>query len=381
MAPRHTCLWAAAAVATAAARLVGVSFVDFGKGGDNDIAVANLTLTAGVYNLSFAPEVRMSMRAAWRGESCGPLCTWECNGTRLRARRLPVSLSFPPRCQVPTNDHYGYSCVMAYRASPPAFAVISGEQPSVQILTLDATTGALTSAAKLAPQYIVVDMSFNSADGLLYALASPDGSALHIVTIDAATGAVAVVDAAVPALIPRFCESGLSLSGADPRLYFTADTNTTDPDDGDQAIHVYDLPSRSIVSSAPWFIKNGSLNALAAATLPGAAGETLLAIATDPVERGTRPLQLLSITASTGAAVVLGTAPLPPGSPGPLIPSLGALAVDAPGRAAITVLYDDAESAYYIATWSNLTAAGGLAPLSFVPVAPTAGAVWKVQWA
>lgn len=273
---------------------------------------------------------------------------------------------------------------MAFRPAPAAsYFVISDEQPAVRVITLDGTTGAVASSVLLSPQYIVVDMSYNTGDGLLYALASPDGTALHIVTLDARTGAVAVVDATVPALVlPRFCESGLSLSGAHPRMYFTADTNATDPDDGDQAIHTYDLQSRSIVSSVPWgAVANGSLNALAAATLPGAGAESLLAIATDPVEGGTRPLQLLSIAPDTGAFVVLGAAPLPPGSPGPLIPSLGSLALDGRGATVTTILYDDAESAYYVATWNVSAGAGALAPLAFTPVAtPTAGGVWKVQW-
>ena len=284
--------------------------------------------------------------------------------------------------QVPTDDHYGYSCVMAFAAppaGPAAYFIISGEQPAVNLLEIDAIGGVLASSALLSPQYIVVDMSFNAADGLLYALASPDGSVLHIITISPRSGTVTVVDESVPALLPRFCESGLSLSGAHPRLYFTSNTNTSDPDDGDQAIHTYDLAAHAVVASAPWRIANGSLNAIAAATLPGATLETLLAIATDPDEGGTRPLELLSINASSGVFAVLGYAPLPPGSPGPLIPSLGALAYDSGTHAATTVLYDDSASAYYVATWD--VGGDGIAPLTFTPVTtPTAGGVWKVQW-
>jgi hypothetical protein len=335
----------AALPALCSSRLVGLTFVGFGKGGDNDVALTNVTLRGGKAELSFAP-------------------------------------SFP------TDDHYGYSCVMAFQAKPrPNYFVISGEGALTRLITIDGLTGEETGSVFLSTQYVAVDMGWNSNDGLIYALASSDyGLNYDIVTIDAHTGFVAVVHAGIhSSFIPRFCESGLSFGSGDPHMYFTSDTNTTDPDDGDQQIWTYDLPSQTIISSVPWKITNGSLNALLAATLPGSKKETLLAIATDPEEHGQRPLLLLSLDVTTGCYTVLGEAPLPAGSAGPLIPSLGSLTVDGSGEVVTTILYDDSQSVFYLASWNvSHQAAGGDsfgAPLSFVPVeTPSAGGMWDVQW-
>ena len=57
------------ALTLATPRLVAISFVGFGVGGDNDIALTNLTLTGGAYALSFSPQVRRGVRVA-TAEQC-----------------------------------------------------------------------------------------------------------------------------------------------------------------------------------------------------------------------------------------------------------------------------------------------------------------------
>ncbi len=182
-------LWSALVSAPASASIAGISFVNFGQGGDNDIALTNVTLAPGgkEYTLSFAQP------------------------------------------QIPTNDHYGYSCIFAWRDSPPAYFVISGETP-VFVLTIHGLTGKLTASKQLnVSGIVIIDMSWMPAYNALIALASPDGYALDIVSIDPTTGGVPVLHAGLQkGSLPRFCESGLSPSASgDPRLYFAYDTNTT----------------------------------------------------------------------------------------------------------------------------------------------------------
>ena len=81
------------------------------------------------------------------------------------------------------------------------------------------------------------------------------------------------------------------------KFYFSLATNKTDPDDGNQALVAYDISKQAVVSQVAWSAAHGSLNALVAATLPGAGGESVLALATDPHEHAVRPLELISIGA------------------------------------------------------------------------------------
>ena len=329
----------------ALSHFTSLAFVGFGPGkssvpkshpfADNVLAVANLTLDNGAYNLSIAAT------------------------------------------NFSTDDHYGYSCVFAFRSGAvPTYYIISGESPSPSILTVDVISGLMTSSAVLSdPSAVVIDMSWMEANQTLLALASPDGMAIDIVSISPKTGLFSIIHAGVPIFAaPRFCESGLSVSGAS-MLVFTADTNTTDPDDGDQVIITYDIKARSVVSIFSWYISNGSLNALLLVS-----SSTLLAIATDPDEGGTRPLELLNISQQSGTYSVLGSASPVSGSNGPLIPSLGALTINANATTVSTILLDDSLDAYYCATW-NVGAPSRPAPLTFTPVntADTAGGIWDLQ--
>ena len=246
----------------------------------------------------------------------------------------------------------GYSCIQAFRPSPPTYYIISSFEP-VRLVAVDATTGVATTV-DLSEQLVVFDISWSGAVGggriYAYAAAPPyQAEDAGIFAIDPTTGAVGKnlgeLDISGYAE-PRPCESGLTASSADPRFYFTVATNKRDPDDGDQALLTYDLTQQKVVAQVPWAAKaNGSLNAMLAMTLPGAAAESVLAIATDPEprEHGGRPLELLSIDPQTGRHSVLAGVPV---KEGPLIPSLGSLAVNQAGSSLITVVMDDATVAF-----------------------------------
>jgi hypothetical protein len=281
---------------------------------------------------------------------------------------------YPP---IPTNEHYGYSCIFAWRQSPPAFFVISGQQPTY-LIGIDAISGNVTSNVVVQNEVVIIDISYNDADGLIYAFTSPNGNELDVTIIEPTTGATMCLDAniSVPSF-PRYCESGLTFSGTDPRFYFTVDTNVTDPDDGNQAIYTYDLPSRSIVAETNWSsTTDGSLDAFLPTVLPGTDKEVMLALGALTDGSSNKPLRLLSIDPISGSYVVLSAVAIPGNSQGPFVPSLGALSLNSDGTMAYTTLFDDSEASLYLASF-NLTAASGY-NCTLVPVVNPN--LWLAQW-
>ena len=263
-----------------------------------------------------------------------------------------------------TNDTAnGYSCIQAFRPTPPTYYIISSFEP-VKLITVDAQSGIATTVT-LSEQLVVFDVSWSmSFGGVIYAYAAVPPYQLTdvgIFIIDPTTGIVGKnlggLDITGYAE-PRACESGLTLSeSSDPRFYFTVATNKKDPDDGDQALLTYDLKKQKVVSQVPWSVKNGSLNAMLSMTLPGATTESVLAIATDPDDNNPRPLELVSIDPWTGAHTVLAGVPV---EQGPLIPSLGSLAANREGSSLITIVMDDPTAEFFSITFdlSNYSRTG-----------------------
>lgn len=255
-----------------------------------------------------------------------------------------------------TNDTAnGYSCIQAFRPSPPTYYIISSFEP-VKLISVDVESGIATTVA-LSEQLVVFDVSWSrSFGGVIYAYAAAPPYQLTdvgIFIIDPTTGVVGKnlggLDITGYAE-PRACESGLTLSESspDPRFYFTVATNKKDPDDGDQALLTYDLRKQKVVSQVPWSARNGSLNAMLSMTLPRATAESVLAIATDPDENNPRPLQLVSIDPRTGAHTVLAGVPV---KQGPIIPSLGSLAANRDGSSLITIVMDDPTAEFFSITF------------------------------
>jgi hypothetical protein len=251
-----------------------------------------------------------------------------------------------------TNDTAnGYSCIQAFRPSPPTYYVVSSFEP-IKLISIDVATGIATTVA-LSEQLVVFDVSWSeSFGGVVYAYAAVPPYQLAdtgIFIIDPTTGIVGKnlggLDVTGYAE-PRACESGLTLSATsvDPFFYFTVATNKKDPDDGDQALLTYDVKLKKVVSQVPWSAKNGSLNAMLSMTLPGATDESVLAIATDPDEHNPRPLQLVNINPRTGLHEVLAGVPV---KEGPIIPSLGSLAANQDGSSLITIVLDDPTAEFF----------------------------------
>lgn len=251
-----------------------------------------------------------------------------------------------------TNDTAnGYSCIQAFRSSPPTYYVVSSFEP-IKLISVDVASGIATTVA-LSEQLVVFDVSWSeSFGGVVYAYAAAPPYQLAdtgIFIIDPTTG---IVGKNLGGLNitgyaePRPCESGLTVSATsvDPRFYFTVATNKKDPDDGDQALLTYDVKQKKVMSQVPWSAKNGSLNAMLSMTLPGTTEESVLAIATDPDENNPRPLQLVNIDPRTGLHTVLAGVPV---TDGPIIPSLGSLAANQDGSSLITIVLDDPTGEFF----------------------------------
>jgi hypothetical protein len=138
-----------------------------------------------------------------------------------------------------TNDTLnGYSCIQAFRRSPPTYFIISSGQP-VKLMVADVSTG-IASTVALSKQLVFFDISWaeTAAGGVLYAFAAAppyDAKSIGIFEVDPVSGVVGQNLGGIDFTgfaEPRPCESGLTASSSTStvsRFYFTVSHSVAIP--------------------------------------------------------------------------------------------------------------------------------------------------------
>lgn len=124
---------------------------------------------------------------------------------------------------------------------------------------MDAVKGViLATSPSLSPSYVVVSMTWDEDDGLLYAIGGSASNTIDYVSINVTTGVVTVLAKDLGLPFPEACESALS---AAHDVFYTV-TNDKENDDADQTIDAYNLTTGKKIASIPWAANTGTVGTI-----------------------------------------------------------------------------------------------------------------------
>jgi hypothetical protein len=259
-------------------------------------------------------------------------------------------------------------CTTAYSYGTSRWFSVLGGGPA--IATVDAVKGVILSTSPpLSPSYVVVSMTWDEDDGLLYAIGGSASNTIDYVSINATTGVVVVLAKDLGLPFPEACESALS---AAHDAFYTV-TNDKESDDADQTIEMYNLTTGKKIASIPWAAQTGTVGTIN--SIGSFNGGAVIATIDDNF---VRPLRFWSVVLdSTPGGNVTMLAQLPASYGAQVVIDIGGMALvpgslpGAPAGAAVTitaVAIDDASDLSYLLSLPLDTSGTAAGPVSVVAI-------------